>query len=165
MFPEIYQQFWLEEMRVKLGLEKLEEADVELINGLFEAMSGQGVDYTKMFRRLSEAALGDDQGLLTLFKDGSLIKAWLKKWLERISAIDNSMEEIAIGMNKANPVYIPRNHLVERALKAASKEADYQPFKKLLDVLMQPFEQRQGLEEYEEPAPKEDGPYITYCGT
>jgi uncharacterized protein YdiU (UPF0061 family) len=66
-------------------------------------------------------------------------------------------------MDRANPVYIPRNHEVEAAL-AAAVDGDLQPFERLLGVLARPFEPRPGLEPYAEPAPPGDG-YRTFCGT
>ena len=47
-------------------------------------------------------------------------------------------------MDRINPVYIPRNHQVEEALTAAS-DGDLEPFRPLLDVLAQPFDERPGL--------------------
>ena len=63
-----------------------------------------------------------------------------------------------------NPVYIPRNHLVEEALAAATA-GDLAPFDRLVDVVTQPFDERAGLEPYAEPAPDGFGTYLTYCGT
>ncbi len=163
-FPHIYQQFWLQEMQAKLGLMNEEVDDLDLINSLYEAIEGEGVDYTKLFRRLSDAARGDSEGLLSLFTDTSRIEIWRAKWLQRLTSNDLSLKETANDMDKVNPIYIPRNHKVEEALQAA-KQADYEPFKKLLDVLISPYEKREGLEAYEDAAPKDNGPYVTFCGT
>jgi uncharacterized protein YdiU (UPF0061 family) len=67
-------------------------------------------------------------------------------------------------MDRVNPVYIPRNHHVEEALAAASA-GDLRPFRRLLDVLAQPFDERPGLEPYAGPAPPSFGAYRTFCGT
>ena len=67
-------------------------------------------------------------------------------------------------MDAVNPVYIPRNHLVEEALAAATA-GDLAPVERLLDVLARPFEQRPGLERYAEPAPAGGACYKTFCGT
>jgi uncharacterized protein YdiU (UPF0061 family) len=67
-------------------------------------------------------------------------------------------------MDSVNPVYIPRNHLVEEALAAAT-EGDMGPFNRLLEVVMSPFEERQGLERYTEGPPEDFGTYRTFCGT
>jgi uncharacterized protein YdiU (UPF0061 family) len=67
-------------------------------------------------------------------------------------------------MDSVNPAYIPRNHHVEPALTAANA-GDLRPFRQLLDVLAQPFEERPGLESYAAPAPPSFGDYRTFCGT
>jgi len=53
---------------------------------------------------------------------------------------------------------------VEAALAAATA-GDLQPFRALLDVLSQPFDERPGLEAFAAPAPSSFGPYRTFCGT
>ncbi|MGZ6780449.1 MAG: hypothetical protein ACXVGO_15825, partial [Mycobacterium sp.] len=64
-----------------------------------------------------------------------------------------------------NPVYIPRNHLVEEALAAATA-GDLGPVENLLTAVTSPFEERAGLERYADPAPEEfGGCYQTFCGT
>ena len=71
----------------------------------------------------------------------------------------------ADAMDRVNPVYVPRNHLVEDALAAAT-EGDLQPFERLVDVLADPFTERPGLETYAAPAPESFGAcYQTFCGT
>jgi uncharacterized protein YdiU (UPF0061 family) len=64
-------------------------------------------------------------------------------------------------MDRVNPAYIPRNHLVEEALDAATG-GDLAPFRQLLEVVRRPFEVREGLERYAVPG---TGPIVTYCGT
>ena len=67
-------------------------------------------------------------------------------------------------MDRVNPVYIPRNHLVEEALAAAT-DGDLGPFERLLDGRDPPFDERPGLERYAEPRPGDFGAYRTFCGT
>jgi uncharacterized protein YdiU (UPF0061 family) len=67
-------------------------------------------------------------------------------------------------MDRSNPVYIPRNHLVDEALTAATNE-DLAPLRRLMEALTRPFEPRAGLETYAEPAPASFGPFQTFCGT
>jgi uncharacterized protein YdiU (UPF0061 family) len=63
-----------------------------------------------------------------------------------------------------NPIYVPRNHLVEEALTAATA-GDLRPFERLVDVVVEPFVERPGLERYAEPAPATFADYQTFCGT
>ncbi len=67
-------------------------------------------------------------------------------------------------MDRVNPIYIPRNHLVEEALAAATT-GDLHPLQQLLRVVTTPFDQQPGRERYAEPAPLDFGAYRTFCGT
>ena len=63
-----------------------------------------------------------------------------------------------------NPIYIPRNQLVEEALAAATA-GDLEPFERLVDAVSRPFDERPGLERHAEPAEPDFGAYRTFCGT
>ena len=67
-------------------------------------------------------------------------------------------------MQAANPAYIPRNHLVEEALDAATA-GDMGPFEELLVVVTDPYTERPGRERYAQPAPPDAAKHVTYCGT
>jgi serine/tyrosine/threonine adenylyltransferase len=68
-------------------------------------------------------------------------------------------------MDQVNPVYVPRNHVVEEVLTAASW-GDIQAFEELLDVVTHPFDERPGFERFAQPAPVEHAEsYRTFCGT
>jgi serine/tyrosine/threonine adenylyltransferase len=61
-------------------------------------------------------------------------------------------------------MYIPRNHLVEEALTAATA-GDLEPLEQLLAAVIDPYDARPGLERYAAAAPEEFGSYRTFCGT
>lgn len=67
-------------------------------------------------------------------------------------------------MDRVNPLYIPRNHLLEEALTAAT-EGDLNPLERLLNAVTTPYDQRPGLERYAAPAPEDFGTNRTFCGT
>lgn len=163
-FPQRYIDVWLRGMRAKLGFGTKHESDLLLANELFAIMEGQNVDFTTLFRRLAEVPEKGSEPVSTLFSDRSSIDHWLHSWADRISEDVLDDDERRASMNLANPVYIPRNHKVEEALEAA-ETGDFQPFKRLLSVVTKPFEERPELQGYAEPAPKEFGRYVTFCGT
>jgi uncharacterized protein YdiU (UPF0061 family) len=69
-------------------------------------------------------------------------------------------------MRRSNPWLIPRNHLVEDALSAASDEADFGPFEQLLNALKHPYEAHAELVRFSKPAPASfTANYCTFCGT
>ncbi len=150
-FPTRYAAAWTAGMRGKLGLsDDVADAVVgELAEDLVELLERGRVDYTSFFRRLSRAARGDDQ------------PAGFGEWLTRWHALDPDLD----AMDRVNPVYIPRNHLVEEALAAATA-GDMGPLQNLLSAVTSPYDERAGLQRYAEPAPEEfGGCYQTFCGT
>jgi serine/tyrosine/threonine adenylyltransferase len=155
-FAPRYFGFWTTGMRAKLGLVGEDAGDFDLATTLFAAMEGQGVDFTLLFRALS----GDDSDIRALFADPAEIDAWLPRWRERLGGGAD-----AAAMNAANPLYIPRNHMVEAALEAASLHDNLGPFEALLAAVRNPFIERPGLSAYARPAPEGFGPYVTFCGT
>ena len=91
-----------------------------------------------------------------LFDDPSAYDGWRERWL--------AAEPDPDAMDRVNPLYIPRNHLVEDALTAATA-GDLEPLQRLLG----------GDHEALRPAPRPRGlrragaagfgPYQTFCGT
>ena len=68
-------------------------------------------------------------------------------------------------MRRASPAFIPRNHLVEAALRAAVDRQDFAPFEELLEAGSRPYEDRPELERYTTPARPEERVNATFCGT
>jgi len=159
-----YTDIWTAGMRAKIGLVSSEDGDADLINDLYTAMEGENVDYTQVFRRLADATTGDTAGVKDLFNTPEKAGKWLTAWQDRLLRDPQGPDTRAAAMNRVNPVYIPRNHTVEAALRAA-EAGNMVVFNTLLDVLSDPFTKRDGLEGFEEPAPDDFGPYTTFCGT
>ena len=163
-FPVRYQQEWLNGMRAKLGLLKALPGDLDLVNGLHEAMEGQAVDFTGLFRVLSVAVRGDSGPARAQFSDPEKFDAWFEGYARRMADEDIDAQARAAAMDRVNPLYIPRNHKVEEAL-AAAKAGDMAPFDRLLGLLTDPYRAQDGAEDYAKPAPESFGRYITFCGT
>jgi len=119
-------------------------------------LAAAGADHTSAYRGLADAARGETGPALELLGGGEAGADWLRRWLGH--------EPSAAAMDRVNPLYIPRNHLVEEALEAATA-GELGPFTELLDVVTRPFEGRPGLERYARPAPADAPPHVTYCGT
>jgi uncharacterized protein YdiU (UPF0061 family) len=68
-------------------------------------------------------------------------------------------------MRGVNPVFIPRNHRVEAALNAASKDSDFQPFNQLVGILQRPYVDQPESVEYSLPPEPSQQVFKTFCGT
>lgn len=163
-FQPAYIAAWRQGMRAKIGLATEEAGDFELIVDLLKAMAEGGADFTIAFRRLGEAALGDDEPFAAQFSEPTAFTAWLARWRERLTREDAGPEARAAAMRAVNPIYIPRNHKVEEALAAAGA-GDLAPFEAMLAVVTSPYDERPEHAAYAEPAPPSDTPYKTFCGT
>ncbi len=169
-FQQRYEHYWLRGMRLKLGLARDEADDLALARDFLAGMEGQGVDFTKAFRCLADAAEAVDASregwLRKLYADDTALNAWLPRWRARQNVESVVPAQRAQAMRAVNPVYIPRNHRIEEALAAAVDVGDYAPFEKLLTVLQQPFEEKTEFSAYADPAPaSESAGYQTFCGT
>ena len=151
-------------MRAKLGLGAPQPGDDELLEALLAMLHEQKVDHTSFFRVLSSAVRGDVGPAHALLQQPEPFDAWSARWQERLACPTGGEAAIATAMDAVNPVYIPRNHLVEEALAEAT-DGDLALFRRLLDVLARPFDERPGLERYAEPAPQSFCDYQTFCGT
>ncbi|MDN5914387.1 MAG: YdiU family protein [Pseudonocardia sp.] len=162
-FPERYDHYRRDGMRAKLGVSAAGERDDALIDDLLEVLAAQRVDHTALFRALSAAVRGNDAPVRSLLTDPSALDAWMARW-KAVLATAGEPGAVADAMDRVNPAYIPRNQHVEEALTAATG-GDMEPFRRLVDVLARPFDERAGLEAYAAPAPPDSGPYTTFCGT
>jgi len=151
-FADTYERHWSEGMAAKLGLP---EPDRQLVTDLLELMRLQDVDFTKFFRALSAG------GARALFVEPEPFDAWATR---REALLPADRAGVAVGMDRVNPVYIPRNHRVEEALTDATA-GDMGPFHRLVDVVSRPYEERPGLQDFAGSAPVGCAPYVTYCGT
>ena len=163
-FPDRYGGYWRSGMCAKLGLGEQRPGDDALIGDLTALLQTQQVDLTSFFRALSDSVRGESTAARSLFTDPSAFEAWSQRWRARWSSRPTAPQEIAEAMERVNPAYVPRNHLVEEALSAATA-GDLAPLRRLVDVLARPFDERPGLEAYAAPAPPGFGAYRTFCGT
>ncbi|MFZ1814069.1 MAG: YdiU family protein [Rhizobiaceae bacterium] len=164
LFPAGYQAEWLKGMRAKLGLSKSMPDDLSLANDLLASAQAQDVDYTSLFRTLATFVRSGGDAARALFLDPAGFDRWSERYTERMHQESADASTRADAMDRINPLYIPRNHLVEEALKSAA-EGDMAPFDRLLGVLSTPFTEGKGADAYARPAPADFGKYTTYCGT
>ena len=177
-FPPLYRSELLRGQRAKLGLRRGEAEDerddAALAADWLALLQAGGVDFTLGWRRLADAAAGDEAPLRALFACANAPDDWVDSWRARSAREDagaavepaKAAATRAAAMRRVSPIVIPRNHRVEEVLAAASDEGDLAPFERLLDALVSPYEEIPGRAHYAEPAPTEvTASYRTFCGT
>ncbi len=167
-FQQLYHHAWLAGMRQKTGLSQEQENDAVLIHALLTLMHDNQADFTLTFYHLSRLTRDPgsaDRKLHRLFKKTTDLNAWLGRWRERLSAEPLSDSERQQAMQAVNPVYIPRNHRIEAAIRAAEDHQDFTLFHQLHHVLQKPYEEQPGQEQYKLPPLAEEVVQQTFCGT
>jgi uncharacterized protein YdiU (UPF0061 family) len=171
-YAERYESDWLAGMREKCGLTACRDAKSDeeetLIEGLLDVMANNHADFTLTFYHLSRLAdqpSEQDKDLRNLFDNPAQIDAWLARWRKRLRLETQAHEARQESMQAINPVYIPRNHQIEAAIRAAEDQGDFSVFHELHTVLQNPYGQQEGKERYmQAPQPEEVVEY-TFCGT
>lgn len=167
-YPDQYQSAYTHNMRAKLGFEEKHDTDVKLIQDLLQLMHQEKLDYTLTFRRLSDLSsphTPDDQGVKELIELTPALDGWFKQWQQRIGKESRDPGDIQKQMYAANPVFIPRNHLLQQVIEAATEKADFRPFNQLLEVLRTPFEYRPAERRFALPPENHEIVQQTFCGT
>lgn len=154
-------------LRGKLGLAEAREGDLDLAQDLLVRMAENDADFTLTFRGLADLldpAAGTD-GPRMLFADPAAFDAWADAWRVRLAEEPMPDADRAAALRAANPAVIPRNHLVEEAIRAAEDHGDLAPFEALLEALARPYEAVAGQERYRLPPRPEQVVRQTFCGT
>ena len=164
-FAQLFVPAYRRGLHRKLGLQTEQEGDVELAEELLRHMQEGAADWTLTFRHLADAAEGEAAPVRALFSPGAAFDGWAERWQARLALEPGTPGQRAQTMRGLNPLYIPRNHLVDAALTAATRTGDFGPFEALLGVIAQPYEQRPGLERFALPPLPEERIRATFCGT
>jgi uncharacterized protein YdiU (UPF0061 family) len=156
--PQVFRAAWLDVFRHKLGLAERRPFDDVLVLDLLELMATTREDFTRTFRGLAEA---DTRAHLSSAED---FGSWFVRWEGRLRQEGSTAAGIVERLRAANPLVIPRNHLVERVIAAAVK-GELAPFHRLADAVADPFRERDDIDDLLAPPRPEEEVRATFCGT
>lgn len=163
-FAVHFNKAWLTLMAAKIGIVDVKEGDSDLIKKLLELMEYAQADFTNTFRGLAHFLCGEPDRLFEVLEVNEALEDWLVAWQKRLKKNGDNMKDIAGTMNAVNPIYIPRNHLVEEAIEAAYNN-DFSKFETLGKVLSSPFVEHVGLQAYTKVPTDGQRVQNTFCGT
>ncbi|XP_022831668.1 uncharacterized protein LOC111360079 [Spodoptera litura] len=131
----------------KLGLEEVKDGDQKLVDDLLEVMQLKMADFTATFRQLAEVEpqqLSDKTVLETKWSLSKLIGVpawdkWVESYQDRLKKENVSEEERRRRMVAVNPVYVPRNWILEEAIKDAENN-DFEKVRFLVKLFKNPYE-------------------------
>ncbi len=159
-FVSQFEEEWYRMMGNKLGFKKTGKQEKELINQLMSWMQRSKADYTNTFLIIAKPAETPDY-----FNTDQEFLSWYDQWIAVLEKQHGGLSEARLRMTNINPVYIPRNHIVEEALTKASSHGDYTNFHTLLERLKRPYREQWEAKDLQSIPPGFDEKYKTYCGT
>ena len=161
-FPQQYTDVYSGLLAAKFGFDSISAADQPLIDGFFTLLEENQHDFTLAFRWLTEAATGnlDHTPLPELFIPSPALEAWHSTWATRADCSERALERMA----QSNPVVIPRNHLVARAI-AQAEQGEKTLMTSLGRRWQAPFHWEQNDTEWAACPKKDEEIHRTFCGT
>ena len=156
-FEPEYRAAYVQLFRAKLGLRTARDEDARLMADLLEIMQGNSVDFPRFFRALSgfdSAAEAPNSGMTQLFRYPEAFQLWSDGYRARLAHEGVPDVERQSAMLAANPRYVLRNWLAQRAIDRAQQK-DFTEIDRLLDILRRPFADQPGFDEYAGPAPED----------
>ncbi len=159
-FPAWFRAAHLRMACAKLGIDAPRTGDAALVQEVYDWMQATHADHTNTFAALMEG----DAPAHSPFTDERFL-AWHVRWRQRVGDDPAAMARARTLMRRTNPVVIPRNHVVEQVLDAATHQRDLGPFQNMLAVLHQPYTTATIPEIYRMPPLDGDSEYRTFCGT
>lgn len=157
-FDRLWNKRYYEVMLKKIGLENQLE-NTFLWDELLQIMEKHEMDFTNTFLYLTHNITIND-----IFSNNEAFKNWEENWKK---TIDNStgIEKAKTLMQESNPVVIPRNLLVEKALDHA-ENGNMDLFNLLLKIISNPYQYQENYKDFFKPPDiEEDKSFQTYCGT
>ena len=159
-------------MRAKLGLATSEPEDESLVADLLGLMQAEGADHTRTFRALGGFRVDGDASpsngarppLRDAFADRAGFDAWGARYAERLRREGSVDEERGARMDRANPKYVLRNYLAQRAIALAERR-EYSEIERLLTILRDPFAEHPDYERYAAEPPAEEREIVVSCSS
>ena len=136
----------------KLGITDYKSTDSELIKMFLTYLEKNNLDFTLSFRQLPKLYNGDDSG----YVPSPELNEFVNIWKARVKNKDK--------LDLVNPIYIPRNHQMQRVIDEAY-EGNFKLFHKALEVFTNPFEEKENLKEWSLPPKENERVTETFCGT
>ena len=154
-------------MIAKLGFVNKIDGDIQIAQDLLHHMDENGADFTLTFRRLCDLSIksSDSDGYIRdLFGDSKEFDEWIIRWRRRLLIEGLGDTDRKSAMEAVNPAFIPRNHLVEEAIRDALNQ-DFGLFEKLLKVYKEPFKYQSEFKHFMKPPLSHQKVHQTFCGT
>ncbi|CAI3155314.1 hypothetical protein MWMV2_MWMV2_02974 [Acinetobacter oleivorans] len=131
----------------KMGLPHFHKDSLDCSFSFLKILQTEQLDYTQSFIRLQ------NKEYKTL-RDDCLDIRQFDEFLSQYQSIreHQDIDELDANMQKANPIYILRNHMAQRAIEAAERD-DFSEVDRLFKLLDQPYTRQPELEQPQDLGP------------
>ncbi len=165
-FPALFGEAHRAGLADKLGLASLDDSGMALADDLFAALEEDGADFTLAFRFLADEANpgAEGTGAGALFEPGVRLLEWLPRWKQQLAGGGCDGRTRQETMFAASPAFIPRNHLIQRAIRDG-EGGDFTLFHRLVDRLADPGRYSDSDRDLALPAKPQERVLRTFCGT
>ena len=154
----------LDLMCKKIGLDGSKKNNQEMLRNLLKLMMDNESDFTITFRSLSSILLNNSDNFLAQFHQKDEVSGWINNWKSALNLENKNVGEIISNLNNTNPMYIPRNHQVQKAIEE-SYLGNLKVLEEMLEVLKNPFQENVSLSHYSEAPSEQQRVTQTFCGT
>lgn len=128
----------------KLGIRDYQDSDESIIMDFLRYLEAESLDFTWSFRNFPN------------LPQTPLLEHVLHRLKDR-GADSNDLDSV-------NPLIIPRNHQVEKAIREAYS-GDYSHFHRMLEAIRNPYVDREEYREFATPPKPQERVFQTFCGT
>lgn len=131
----------------KMGLPSFHKDSFDCGMAFLKILQTEQLDYTNSFIRLQNKQY-------EALKDDCIDRRQFEEFISQYKNIreHQDLDELDSKMQKANPVYILRNHMAQKAIELAEKN-NFSEVERLFHLLSQPFNKQPELEKPEDIAP------------
>ncbi|TCH64427.1 protein adenylyltransferase SelO family protein [Acinetobacter sp. ANC 4862] len=145
----------------KMGLPSFHKDSFDCAMAFLRILQSEQLDYTQSFIRLQNKQF-------KVIKDDCLDQRQFESFLTQYENIrvNQEMDELDAEMTKANPQYILRNHMAQKAIELAEQD-DFSEVNRLFELLSQPYTKQTDLEQAEdlEPLPSDVPEVMVSCSS
>lgn len=140
-FQVRYENYSLNLMRARLGLEGEMPEDSQLIKDFRQLLTRNKIEYHSFFHTLAEDSGGGGISAALFGSDAALYLDWYRRWHLRLTVTGRTPEQCFEALMNANPVNVPTNDLINRAIEHAHS-GDFRELHRLLELVRKPFNDR-----------------------
>ncbi|MDQ9949182.1 MULTISPECIES: protein adenylyltransferase SelO [Acinetobacter] len=146
-FEPIFLEHYGQGLCQKMGLPHFHKDSLDCSFAFLRILQTEQLDYTQSFIRLQNKEF-------KALRDDCLDIRQFDEFLSQYESIreHQNIDELDANMQKANPVYILRNHMAQRAIEAAERD-DFSEVDRLFKLLNHPYTRQLELEQPQDLGP------------